>query len=249
MRGKISRRPTRSKSGLSRKCGCWGERRCKDGPRPRGKRPRKKFVNNLRCIPKVKKLRWHTKFGEIEVLEPQYRSETKRVRPFMRSAKVVPRGCSRPLQRAIVDFAADQSFALAQMKLLEHYGFEIGESTIQRVALGHAKTVFEAGGASQDFPQTVGRHKEIVAQTDGGMIPIVEPDASQKDKRKGKTLSWREAKICLAHAKGSQTPVYDGTIEGGVETAGRMRGPGRLRRDLPRPRGRGRSALDRRPSG
>src|SRR5271169_4659398 len=80
---------------------------------------------------------------------------------------------------------------------------------------------FEAGGASQDFPQTVGRHKEIVAQTDGGMIPIVEPDASQKDKRKGKTLSWREAKICLAHAKGSQTPVYDGTIEGGVETAGR----------------------------
>jgi hypothetical protein len=139
----------------------------------------------------------------------------------MRSAKVVPRGCSRPLQRAIVDFAADQSFALARIKLLEHYGFEIGESTIQRVALGHAKTVFEAGGASRDFPQTVGRHKEIVAQTDGGMIPIVEPDASQKDKRKGKTLSWREAKICLAHAKGSQTPVYDGTIEGGVETAGR----------------------------
>jgi hypothetical protein len=41
--------------------------------------------------------------------------------------------------------------------------------------------VFEAGGVSQDFPQTVGRHTEIVAQTDGGMIPIVEPDASQKD--------------------------------------------------------------------
>jgi hypothetical protein len=66
--------------------------------------------------------------------------------------------------------------------------------------------VFEAGGASQDFPQTVGRHKEIVAQTDGGMIPIAEPDASQKDKRKGKTLSWREAKICL-RAQGSQTPA------------------------------------------
>jgi hypothetical protein len=38
------------------------------------------------------------------------------------------------------------------MKLLEHYGFEIGESTIQRVALSHAKTVFETGGASKDFP-------------------------------------------------------------------------------------------------
>ena len=122
----------------------------------------------------------------------------------------------------ITDFAADQPFALARLKLLEHYGFEIGESTIQRVTLGHAQTLFEAGRPSQDFPQTPGRHKEIVAQTDGGMIPIVEPDASRKDKRKGKTLSWREAKICLAHAKGSQTPVYAGTIEGGVETAGRQ---------------------------
>ena len=54
------------------------------------------------------------------------------------------------------------------------------------------------------------------------MVPIVEPDAGQKDKRKGKTLSWREAKISLAHAKGSTTPVYAGAIEGGVETAGRQ---------------------------
>ena len=122
----------------------------------------------------------------------------------------------------ITDFAADQPFALARLKLLEHYGFEIGESTIQRVTLGHAQALFETGRPSEDFPQTPGLHKEIIAQTDGGMIPIVEPDAGQKDKRKGKTLSWREAKLCLAHAKGSQTPVYAGTIEGGVETAGRQ---------------------------
>ena len=140
----------------------------------------------------------------------------------MRSAKVVSRGCSGPLQRAIVDFAADQPFALARAKLREHYGFEIGESTIQRVTLGHAGNMFEAGKSSLDFPEAPGRHKDIVAETDGGMIPIVEPDARQKDKRKGKTLSWREAKISLAHAKGSRTPIYAGAIEGGVETAGRQ---------------------------
>src|ERR1700748_1253609 len=168
--------------------------------------------------PREKKLRWDTQFCAIGVLEPQYRCETKRIRPFLRSAKVVPRGCSRPLQRVITDFAADQPFALARLKLLEHYGFEIGESTIQRVTLGHAQALFETGRPSEDFPQTPGLHKEIIAQTDGGMIPIVEPDAGQKDKR----LSWREAKLCLAHAKGSQTPVYAGTIEGGVETAGRQ---------------------------
>ena len=31
------------------------------------------------------------------------------------------------------------------MKLQEHYGLEIGESTIQRIALGHAKNIFEDG--------------------------------------------------------------------------------------------------------
>jgi hypothetical protein len=34
------------------------------------------------------------------------------------------------LRRAIVDFAADDPFARARSKLEEHYGFEIGESTI-----------------------------------------------------------------------------------------------------------------------
>src|SRR5208337_4951691 len=217
-----SRRPMRSRSGSWRRCGCWGGRRCRDGPRTRSKRRNEKFVDKLRCIAKVKKLRWHTKFGEVAVLEPQYRFEKKRVRPFMRSAKVVSRGCSGPLQRAIVDFAADQPFALARAKLREHYGFEIGESTIQRVTLGHAGNMFEAGKISLDFPEAPGRHKDIVAETDGGMIPIVEQDARQKDKRKGKTLSWREAKISLAHAKGSRTPIYAGAIEGGVETAGRQ---------------------------
>ena len=54
------------------------------------------------------------------------------------------------------------------------------------------------------------------------MVPIVEPSSEEKDKRKGKTLSWREAKLSLAHAQGNCTPVYAGSIEGGVEEAGRQ---------------------------
>jgi hypothetical protein len=143
------------------------------------------------------------------------------VRPFVLGAKVSHRGCSRPLQRAIVDFAADDPFARVALKLREHYGFEIGESTVQRITLGHAQAMFASGGDEVEFPKASGRHEQIVAQIDGGMIPVMAPDASQKDRRKGKTLSWREAKISLAHAKGSRTPVYGGGIEGGVEDAGR----------------------------
>jgi hypothetical protein len=118
-------------------------------------------------------------------------------------------------------FAADDPFGRVALKLREHYGFEIGESTIQRIALGHAQAIFESGCCSPEFPKEPGQHKQIVAQIDGGMIPVVTPDATRTDKRKGKTLSWREAKISLAHAKGSRTPVYGGGIEGGVEEAGR----------------------------
>ncbi|HYA79606.1 MAG TPA: ISKra4 family transposase, partial [Methylocystis sp.] len=144
------------------------------------------------------------------------------LRPFVRGAKVSPLGCSRPLQRAIVDFAADQPFAQARGKLEEHYGVKLGESTIQRITFGHAEAMFEAERAGVDFPQEPGPSKPIIVETDGGMVPIVEPSRDAQDKRKGKKLSWREAKLSLAHAQGSRTPVYAGSIEGGVEAAGRQ---------------------------
>ena len=121
----------------------------------------------------------------------------------------------------IVDFAADQPFAQARAKLQEHYGFEIGESTIQRITFAHAEAMFEAGReGTANFPEAPGLRKPIVVETDGGMVPIVEPSCEGKDKRKGKTLSWREAKLSLAHAQGSRTPVYAGGIEGGAREAG-----------------------------
>jgi len=144
------------------------------------------------------------------------------VRPFVLGAKVSPLGCSRPLQRAIVDFAADQPFAQARAKLEEHYGFAIGKSTIQRITFAHARAMHESSRRELEFPETPGVRKPIVVETDGGMVPIVEPSGEAKDRRKGKTLSWREAKLSLAHAQGSCTPVYAGSIEGGAEEAGRQ---------------------------
>ncbi len=144
------------------------------------------------------------------------------MRPFVLGAKVSPLGCSRPLQRAIVDFAADQPFAQARAKLEEHYGFTIGESTIQRITFAHARAMHDSSRRDIEFPEAPGLTRPIVVETDGGMVPIVEPSCGGGDKRKGKTLSWREAKLSLAHAQGSRTPVYAGSIEGGVEEAGRQ---------------------------
>ena len=154
------------------------------------------------------------------MLEPEYRRQTKRIRPFAQSASVKHRGCSRRLQRAVTDFGADAAFAQVMDKLVEHYGIVLGESTIRQITQRHAQRIFETATEETGWPTGAGRSAVVIVEMDGGMVPIVEPDATKRDKRKGKKLQWSEAKICLAHAQGSKQLVYGGTLQGGVDTAG-----------------------------
>ena len=96
------------------------------------------------------------------------------------------------------------------------------------------------------FPETPGKHKDIIAQTDGGMVPIVvepDPDAEGQAQRQDAVVE-RGQDFHGARQREHNASVYAGAIEGGVETAGRqlsrMRGSGRLRREFPRSCGRGR---------
>lgn len=156
-------------------------------------------------------------------MEPQYRKATKRIRPFAQSAQVSHRGCSRPLQRAVTDFGADLPFAQVMDKLVEHYGIVLGESTIRHITEGHAQRIFEAAQhASPSWPTQIGSSTAVIVEMDGGMVPIVEPDTTRQDQRKGKKLQWKEAKICLAHPQGSKTLTYGGTLQGDVDTAGQQ---------------------------
>ena len=120
----------------------------------------------------------------------------------------------------VSDFGADLAFAQVMDKLVEHYGVMLGESTIRRITEEHAQRIFETAQLNESWPAKTGA-ATVIAQMDGGMVPIVEPDAAQKDKRKGKRLLWKEAKICLAHEKGSKTLVYGGTLQGDVAQAGK----------------------------
>ncbi len=107
-------------------------------------------------------------------------------------------------------------------KLVEHYGIVLGESTIRRITLGHAKKIVERDKKPLVRPTQSGGSAVVIVEMDGGMVPIVEPDSTQPDQRKGKKLQWKEAKICLAHAQGSKTLAYGGTLQGDVATAGQQ---------------------------
>jgi len=90
------------------------------------------------------------------------------------------RGCSLPLQRVITDLGADLPFAQAAGKLQEHYGVILSPSTIRQVTEGHARALIVDGDAEPAWPTQTGA-ATVIAEVDGGMVPLVEvdPDTGQ----------------------------------------------------------------------
>lgn len=125
-----------------------------------------------------------------------------------------------PLQRALTDFGADVAFCQVPGKVKEHYGIEVAVSTIRRITERHARAFYEKAELRQAQP-IAGSTAVVIAEMDGGMVPVVEGNPEVPDKRKGKTLQWKEAKLCLAHRHGSVGLAYGGTFSGGVDEAGR----------------------------
>jgi hypothetical protein len=138
------------------------------------------------------------------------------LRPFCERAGVRPRGRSRRLQRALVDFGAEESFVRAAARVQEHYGLGVSAEAVRQHTLAHG---------AQISAQTVTPPKRaattLITQLDGSMIPIVVPPATGKDRRRGKQLLWREARLCLARPQDSATPCYGATL-GSVAVTGQL---------------------------
>ena len=137
-----------------------------------------------------KKLCWHTTFGEVSVVETEYRRTGQRVRPFRDSAEISNRGCSILRQRVVVDFGSDNTFAGVVGKLEEHYGISLPRSTIRNMTEQHGQRMYEQAKQHRDYPELEGC-ETLILETDGSMIPIVFTDTEAKDKRKGKREMWK----------------------------------------------------------
>ncbi len=133
------------------------------------------------------------------------------------------RGCSRPLERVVTDFGADVAYAKVMDKLVEHYGIVLAESTIRRVTQSHAQIIYERGqGRPLGLPKPVADEQTFIVQMDGTMVPTVQSDPKQADKRRGKAVQWQEAKVGLAHVQGSKETTCAATLLGDVHTAGKQ---------------------------
>jgi Uncharacterised protein family (UPF0236) len=134
------------------------------------------------------------------------------LRPFCTCAAVRNRAYSQRLQRVLVDFGAEHSFAKAAERVREHYSIEVPVEAIRQHTLRHGRRM------SQLPASAAGAAKTLVVEMDGTMIPVVQ-SGQGPDARKGKQLLWREARLCLARPSDQAEALYGSTL-GTAETAG-----------------------------
>jgi hypothetical protein len=174
---------------------------------------------------KEKKLYWYTRLGTIEIEEQIYTQgrRGREMRPFCESAEVECRGYSLALQRTLTDFGADGAFVGAAAKLKEHYGIEVPGSAIRGFTEEHGEAMPGQEKQKRDWPDRAGV-RVLISEMDGSMLPVVEvaepgAGAASVDRRKTRQVSWKEARLALAHEPGSVTPIFGATL-GNVEQAG-----------------------------
>lgn len=126
----------------------------------------------------------------------------------------------------MVDFGADDPFVGGAAKLKEHYGIEVPVSAVRTVTEAHGAAMLASQKQKSDWPEGWERAgvPVLIAEMDGSMLPVVETAAPGTstvpvDRRKTRTVSWKEARLALVHEPGSVTPIFGGTM-GSAEEAG-----------------------------
>jgi hypothetical protein len=132
-------------------------------------------------------------------------------RPFSESAEIPYRGYSLLLQRRITDFGSEKSFDQAAGQFKEHYDVEIPASAVRRITEAHGDAIHGHPELLQG--ETASDAKvQLIAQTDGAMVPIVTTDPTQEgDQRKTRAVCWKEARLTLVYENGSASPIYGAT--------------------------------------
>lgn len=141
----------------------------------------------------------------------------KLYRPFSYTAEVTNRCYSMALQRIVTDFGADVSFQKVPKKLMEHYGISAPVSAARKITESHAQIIKDRENLHRNIPDDDGVGC-LICETDGTMIPIV--DTSEKndagdrvDKRKTRSVRWKEGCLTISREKDKVDLVYGGTLD------------------------------------
>lgn len=145
------------------------------------------------------------------------------VRPLADTFGLRGGGRTVAVERALVAFGSEKAYARAAADFEEHYGIEIGRTSLLRVVERHgdrAEEWLEQRWATEleayDLPPAERSAADVLfAQLDGGMVPTGEFTTAQ---RMGRTdvppdtvvrpREWKEVRVGLTYSPGSVDPTY-----------------------------------------
>ena len=111
-----------------------------------------------------------------------------------------------------MDFGAESSFHKSVERVKEHYGITVPVTGVREHTLRHGRTMVSIPSFKE--AKTA---EQLITQMDGSMIPVMQRGCGD-DGRKGKTVFWREVKLCCARPAGETRALYAATL-GSAETA------------------------------
>ena len=148
-------------------------------------------------------------FGPVQVESPYLWSQAASARPVKDQLGLKHGGRTPAVERALTDFGSEESFAQAATRFAEHYGWEIGRSSVLRVveAVAHEAACYvehrlEESRAAYDKSLAVRPGvAELLAEVDGCEIRTGQlvnetavSSATEKPRRK-RQIEWREVRV------------------------------------------------------
>jgi len=132
------------------------------------------------------------------------------LRPLAKLLGLRAGGLTRLLERALVDFGAEESFSRASERLYCHHRVRLSESSVRRRTLAHARGMGlrrTAGAVSGALPPE--GPGDIVAEIDGTMLPVVQTRRGcEGNARKNRLCQWKETRLAAARAHGKTQTHY-----------------------------------------
>lgn len=145
------------------------------------------------------------------------------LRPFAHSAGVQGRSKSPRLERAMSDFGIEDSFAKANQRLREHYGFALSASAVRKTTLQHAaraEQLLQKQYAQSYRTLPVRGPAVLLAEVDGSMLCTVAAGQARKGAR---PRAWPEIRLAAVRPEGSVQTTFAATF-GSVQEVGRRWG-------------------------
>ena len=171
------------------------------------------------------RVKFYTVFGPIFVDSPYMWCAVDQFgwRPLREEFGVVDKGRSRRLERALVDFGSERSFAKAAVGFEEHYGWELGRTTIRSAT--HTEAARAEEFIERLFVESARLYEEplaerpgqdyLVAELDGCMIRTGELMTARRALREGvprdqlvRQESWREVRTAFARGLDEVDSTY-----------------------------------------